>query len=83
MELAKIFGSGIVLQAGKPIRFFGTGKGNIKIIFDGKVCERTVTDEKWVIELPSCRGYGESCDISFDLNGRMCERNGQSYLRTE
>lgn len=70
MDLAKIFGSGIVLQAGKPIRFFGTGKGNIKIIFDGKVCERTVTDENWVIELPSCRGYGESCDISFDLNGK-------------
>ena len=70
MELAKIFGSGMILQAEKPILFFGTGKGNIKIIFDGKVCERTVTDEKWVVELPSCRGYGESCDISFDLNGK-------------
>lgn len=70
MELAKIFGSGMILQAEKPILFFGTGKGIIKIFFDGKIHEKTVTDEKWVVELPSCRGYGESCDISFDLNGK-------------
>ena len=40
MELAKIFGSGMILQAEKPILFFGTGKGIIKIFLTEKFTKK-------------------------------------------
>ena len=36
MQLDKIFSSNMVFPKGKEICFYGTGKGNVKITFDGE-----------------------------------------------
>ena len=66
MELAKIFSNHMVFQAEKPMRFFGTGKGEIEICFEGKCYQNNFDTERWVFELPA-HAYGGPFEISISL----------------
>lgn len=68
MELSSIFCDGMVLQANKPIRVFGIGRGNVEIEFCGKVYKAESTDENWVVELAP-EGYKTGLEMSVTLNG--------------
>jgi hypothetical protein len=57
MELNPIFSSRMVLQAGKPIRIFGTGDGHVSVSFCGDISEADSAEGKWLAELPA-REYG-------------------------
>lgn len=54
MKLGEIFRDHMVLQANKPIRVFGEGKGHAGVTFMGKTltCDND-TDGKWVLEFPA------------------------------
>lgn len=54
MKLGEIFRDHMVLQANKPVRVFGDGKGHAEVTFMGKTltCDND-TDGKWVIEFPA------------------------------
>ena len=62
MKLADIFSDNMVFQAGKPVRFFGTGKGEIAVTLGGETHRKEIPDENWVFELPA-RPYCDSCNI--------------------
>ncbi len=58
MQLDKIFSSNMVFPKGKEICFYGTGKGNVKITFDG--------EQKTAV---SCGGEWEICFSPRDFGG--------------
>ena len=53
MRLNPMFCDGAVFQAGKPLRIFGTGGGNIEIDFLGKTYAEEKTGTAWCMELPA------------------------------
>ncbi|MBR3979348.1 MAG: hypothetical protein IKJ94_06985 [Oscillospiraceae bacterium] len=69
MELAKIFSDNMVLQAGKPIRVFGTGKGAAAVTFCGITKTVNSTGERWELEFPPMP-YGGPFRMEADLNGK-------------
>ncbi|MDE5897196.1 MAG: sialate O-acetylesterase [Clostridia bacterium] len=69
MELASIFSDNTVLQAEKPVRFFGTGKGKIAITLGDRTYERDVLEDRWVMELPA-QPYGGTYDVRVRLQDR-------------
>ena len=69
MKLASIFTDHLVLQAGKPIRVFGTGKGCVKVTFDGQSIEKSFAEDKWCVELPP-HDFGGSYEMEVELDGK-------------
>lgn len=69
MKLNPLFCDGMVLQAGKPIRIFGTGGGAASVEFLGSRAEGVFTATKWVLELPAAQ-YGGPYEMKVTLSGR-------------
>lgn len=68
MKLASIFTDHMVLQAQKPVKVFGEGKGTIEVEFLGEKKGATFTDDSWCIEL-SPRPYGGPYEMNIILDG--------------
>lgn len=68
MKLAEIFRDNMVFQAEKPVRIFGSGKGNISLTFATFCYEVKFAEEEWVWELPA-QSYGGPYDLAFKING--------------
>ncbi len=68
VTLNKIFSDGIILQASKPIRFFGEGNGTVEITLFGNT-KTTNSNGKWLIEFDKRDYQNESFDILFKLDG--------------
>lgn len=71
MTLNPIFRDGLVLQAGKPVRIFGTGKGTVAASIAGNKGE-TVSQEDgdWLLELPPM-AYGGPYELEISLDGEV------------
>lgn len=69
LELNKIFCSGMILQANKPINVFGTGKGSIKIELAGVTQSLVSNSEKWMIVFPEMN-YGGPYNMYIRLDER-------------
>ena len=67
MKLASIFTDHMVLQAGKPIKIFGEGKGKITAEFLGERKEYTSNEENWCISYPQAE-YGGPYEMKITLN---------------
>ena len=68
MKLAPIFNHHTVLQANKPIRIYGSGKGHAKVSFDGETHEILSTGDLWCL-IFSPRPYGGPYELSVTLDG--------------
>lgn len=68
MKLASIFTDHMVLQAGKPVKIFGEGKGEIKISFLGKQFDQNSNGDEWCVTLPEY-SYGGPYEMNINLNG--------------
>lgn len=68
MELNKLFCDGMVLQAEKPIRIFGTGNGAVRVEIDGSVGVTTGGGDEWLLEMPA-HTYGGPYTMKVVLNG--------------
>ncbi|MBO5287384.1 MAG: hypothetical protein J6B34_04590 [Clostridia bacterium] len=56
VSLNSIFSSNMIMQANKPVRLFGQGEGNVKVLFNGEE-KSVVSNGKWIIEF-DCVDYG-------------------------
>ena len=68
MELNQLFSHGVILQANKPVRVFGTGAGTAAVTIDGKTATVQASGENWLVELPAF-DYGGPYVLEVDLNG--------------
>ena len=68
MKLAEIFCDGMVLQANKPIRLFGTGKGKVTARMGSACVGKLCSGDRWSVELPACT-YGGPYEIALTLDG--------------
>ena len=68
MKLNPLFSDGVVFQAGKPIRVFGTGDGRAVAEMDGVSAEAVSRDGFWRVDLPA-RPYGGPHELSVTMNG--------------
>ncbi len=67
VRLNSAFSSGMILQAEKPVRFFGEGVGQVSVTLDGK--EKSVkANGSWLLELDPVP-YGGPYDITVTLDG--------------
>lgn len=66
VTLNSIFTSHSVLQANKPVRFFGDGVGHVSVSFNGET-KNTVANGKWMLEFDAC-AYGGPFEISVELD---------------
>ena len=64
--LNSIFTSHMVLQAGKPIRFFGMGEGSVSVTFKGEK-KSAHSDGAWLIEFDPCE-YGGPYEVVVELD---------------
>ncbi len=69
MRINELFCDGAVFQAYKPIRFFGTGGGNLKISFCGNNYESDKVGTEWEVEFPAMQ-YGGPFELSITLDGK-------------
>lgn len=69
MRLSYMFTDGMILQANKPIRVFGKGKGRLQVEFCGKKYNFNINESSWFVELDAF-DYGGPYVMSVDLNGR-------------
>lgn len=67
VTLNSIFSSNMVLQAGAPVRFFGTGEGNVAVTLNG-VRKESFSHSEWLIEFEPF-SYGGPYDILVELDG--------------
>lgn len=58
----------MIVQAEKPIRVFGTGKGKVIAVFAGEKVEQTFNEDKWCLEL-SPRSCGGPFEMELNLDG--------------
>ena len=83
MKLGDIFRSGMVLAAGKPIRFFGEGAGHGEITFANQSKEIISNNEFWCVEFPGME-YGGPHEIIFKTESTTVVLNnvyvGEVYL---
>jgi sialate O-acetylesterase len=82
LNLNTIFCSNMIMQAKKPVRFFGTGKGEVKIAFNNEE-KRTKANGDWTLEFsPVDYGGPYSAVISFDGEKTVLENIyfGDVYL---
>ena len=68
MKLNKIFADGMVFQANKPIRIFGTGRGKVRATLENKTVSKEFFEDKWLLELGALQ-YGGPYNLNIDLNG--------------
>ena len=68
MTLHTMFTDNMVLQANKPIRVFGTGKGKARLCFLGKTYQSQAKGEKWEVLLPPMP-YGGPYEMQIFLEG--------------
>lgn len=68
MEINKLFCNGAVLQANKPIRFYGTGIGTVSVEIDSSVGVTTSKGDDWLLEMPA-HDYGGPYTMKVTLNG--------------
>ena len=69
MRLDPIFCNGMVLQANKEIRLFGTGGGTIEVQLLGYQVTQTVVATRWELTLPA-QDYGGPYNMTVTLDGR-------------
>ena len=69
MELNPVFSDGMVLQKGKPVRFFGTGEGEGRITFCGRSLSFVSRGPAWTAELPPMEAGGPYT-AEIELNGK-------------
>ena len=67
VTLNPIFANGMVMQAGKPARIFGTGTGKVSIDFLGQV-KSVVANGEWLIEFEP-QAYGGPYEMTACLDG--------------
>ncbi len=67
MRLNKIFTDGVILQANKTVRIFGTGRGTATLELDGVVVTESFDTNDWVVELPE-HEYGGPYTMTAKLN---------------
>lgn len=70
MKLASIFRDNMVFQAEKPVRFFGTGSGEVSITLKGNTYTQCFSEDSWIMELPA-QPYGGVFDISVRLQDEV------------
>mgnify|MGYP004525476893 FL=1 len=68
MKLASIFTDHMVVQANKPIKVFGEGKGKVRVEFLGKAIEHESDGGKWCVALPE-ESYGGPYEMKISLDG--------------
>lgn len=68
MKLNPLFCNNAVLQAGKPVRIFGEGEGNVTVRIGEVEGFAASKDGKWLVELPAFN-YGGPYNIEVDLDG--------------
>ena len=68
MELNQLFSQGMILQANKPVRVFGTGAGTATVTIGGKTATTQSSGDSWLVELPSF-DYGGPYVLEVELNG--------------
>lgn len=68
MKLEKIFSDGMVLQANKNVRIFGTGKGKVEVEFLGERFSTVSENDSWLLELKSYP-YGGPYKMEINLDG--------------
>ncbi len=78
LTLNPLFCSHMVLQANKPIRFFGDGEGEITVSLCSKTAKASCNGGKWIAELEPL-GYGGPYTVDIDLNGEKLSL-GDVYL---
>lgn len=66
--LNPLFCSHMVLQANKPVRFFGEGEGEITVSLCSKTAKATCNNGKWIAELEPLE-YGGPYTVEIGLNG--------------
>lgn len=69
MKLNDLFSDGVIFQANKPIRIFGTGGGKLKIRLCDSEIQREIVAANWVVELPPMQYGGPYC-MTVNLDGR-------------
>ncbi len=67
VQINSIFASDMILQANKPVRFFGTGEGSVAITLNG-VRKEAISNDDWLIEFAPC-DFGGPYDILVELDG--------------
>lgn len=70
MKLNAIFTDHMVLQADKPIRFYGTGSGTASVAFADIYAEERFSKDGWMLELPPMP-YGGPYTARITLNGEQ------------
>lgn len=82
VTLNSIFCNDMIMQANKPVRFFGSGDGNVSVELNG-VNKSTVSNGKWLIEFDAM-GYGGPYEIKAMLDDKSIILNnvyfGDVYL---
>ncbi len=68
LTLNPLFASHMVLQANKPVRFFGEGEGDITVSLCSKTAKATCKDGKWIAELEPMEAGGPYT-VEIDLDG--------------
>ena len=68
VTLNSIFCNDMIMQANKPVRFFGSGDGNVSVELNG-VNKSTVSNGKWLIEFDAM-GYGGPYEIKVMLDDK-------------
>ena len=66
VNLSSIFTSHMVLQANKPVRFFGNGEGSVSVSFNGET-KSIASNGKWLLEFAPCP-YGGPFEITVELD---------------
>lgn len=66
MKLNDLFQDGMVFQANKPIRVFGTGQGKVEVPFMETLYFLFSNEEKWCLELPT-QNYGRPYQTDFTI----------------
>ena len=69
IALNSIFTSHMVLQTGKPVRFFGTGEGEVSVTFRNEKKSIHAAGD-WLIEFEPC-AYGGPYEIPVELDGTV------------
>ena len=70
MFLAPIFADHMVFAAGKPMRVFGTGDGEVAVAFRGKTVKGESIYGKWCVTLPAAEAGGPFELVVEPANGR-------------
>ncbi len=68
LALNPLFSDGLVLQADRSIRVFGTGDGVATVALDGVSASAQSKGGAWLVELPP-RPYGGPFEMAVDLGG--------------